>query len=57
MLAASAEHWLVADHLKLNNCEPWLVAGLADIHQLFLDRPWKEFQDNGSTQLNIAETK
>ncbi|HIH5001848.1 DeoR/GlpR family DNA-binding transcription regulator [Klebsiella oxytoca] len=57
MLAASAEHWLVADHLKLNHCEPWLVAGLADIHQLFLDRPWKELQDNGSTQLNIAETK
>ena len=23
MLAASVEHWLVADHLKLNRCEPY----------------------------------
>jgi hypothetical protein len=51
MLAASAEHWLVADHMKLNHCEPWLVAGLADIHQLFLDRPWDELKDNDSIQL------
>ncbi len=42
MLAASAEHWLVADHTKLNRCEPWRVAGLSDIHHLFLDRPWAE---------------
>lgn len=55
MLAASAEHWLVADHMKLNHCEPWLVAGLADIHQLFLDRPWGELKDNDSIQLNIAD--
>lgn len=55
MLAASAEHWLVADHMKLNHCEPWLVAGLADIHQLFLDRPWEELKDNGSIQLTIAD--
>ncbi|EOW2736929.1 DeoR/GlpR family DNA-binding transcription regulator [Klebsiella michiganensis] len=55
MLAASAEHWLVADHMKLNHCEPWLVAGLADIHQLFLDRPWDELKDNDSIQLHIAD--
>ncbi len=55
MLAASAEHWLVADHMKLNHCEPWLVAGLADIHQLFLDRPWDELKDNDSLQLHIAD--
>lgn len=55
MLAASAEHWLVADHMKLNHCEPWLVAGLAVIHQLFLDRPWDELKDNDSIQLHIAD--
>lgn len=55
MLAASAEHWLVADHMKLNHCEPWLVAGLADIHQLFLDRPWDELKDNDSIQRHIAD--
>ncbi|HDT5147926.1 TPA: DeoR/GlpR transcriptional regulator [Klebsiella michiganensis] len=55
MLVASAEHWLVADHMKLNHCEPWLVAGLADIHQLFLDRPWDELKDNDSIQLHIAD--
>ncbi len=55
MLAASAAHWLVGDHMKLNHCEPWLVAGLADIHQLFLDRPWDELKDNDSIQLHIAD--
>ena len=55
MLAASAEHWLVADHMILNHCEPWQVAGLADIHQLFLDRPWDELKDNDSIQLHIAD--
>ena len=55
MLAASAEHWLFDDNMKLNHCEPWLVAGLADIHQLFLDRPWDELKDNDSIQLHIAD--
>ncbi|STW15031.1 putative oxidoreductase [Klebsiella pneumoniae subsp. rhinoscleromatis] len=32
----------MADHTKLNRCEPWRVAGLSDIHHLFLDRPWAE---------------
>lgn len=54
MLAASTEHWLVADHMKLNHCEPHLVAGLADIDQLFLDRPWEELGDNNALQVNIA---
>ncbi len=35
MLAASRAHWVVADHLKLNQCEPYLVSGLSQIHQLF----------------------
>ncbi|HDX4048131.1 TPA: DeoR/GlpR transcriptional regulator [Enterobacter soli] len=55
MLAASHEHWIVADHLKLNHCEPWLVSGLADIHQLFLDRPWAELGDNSALQVTIAD--
>lgn len=54
MLAASTEHWLVADHMKLNHCEPHLVAGLADIDQLFLDRPWEELGDNNALQVNIV---
>jgi NADH/NAD ratio-sensing transcriptional regulator Rex len=36
----------VADHTKVNHCEPWLVAGLSDIHHLFLDRPWAELGDD-----------
>ena len=59
MLAASANTTMpmtaVTDHMKLNHCEPWLVAGLADIHQLFLDRPWDELKDNDSIQLHIAD--
>lgn len=55
MLAASHDHWIVADHLKLNHCEPWLVSGLADIHQLFLDRPWAELGDNSALQVTIAD--
>lgn len=55
MLAASREHWIVADHLKLNHCEPYLVSGLADIHQLFLDRPWAELGDNSALQVTIAD--
>lgn len=55
MLAASHEHWIVADHLKLNHCEPYLVCGLSDIHQLFLDRPWAEVGDTGALQITIAD--
>jgi len=54
MLAASRQHWIVADHLKLNRCEPWLVCGLTDIHQLFLDRPWAEAGDTGALQVTIC---
>jgi len=54
MLAASNEHWLVADHMKLNRCEPYQVAPLSEIHQLFLNSPWSEFEDTGSTQVNIT---
>ena len=55
MLAASAEHWLVADHTKVNHCEPWLVAGLSDIHHLFLDRPWPELGDDPALSVHIAD--
>ena len=55
MLAASAEHWLVADHTKLNRCEPWRVAGLSDIHHLFLDRPWAELGDDPALSVHIAD--
>ncbi len=39
MLAASAEHWLVADHTKLNRCEPWRVAGSTTFTIFFLIVP------------------
>lgn len=55
MLAASAEHWLVADHTKLNRCEPWRVAGLSDIHHLFLDRLWAELGDDPALSVHIAD--
>ncbi|MEG5548521.1 DeoR/GlpR family DNA-binding transcription regulator [Enterobacter wuhouensis] len=54
MLAASHQHWIVADRLKLNRCEPWLVCGLADIDQLFLDRPWAEPGDTGALQITVC---
>ena len=54
MLAASNEHWLVADHMKLNRCEPYQVAPLSEINQLFLNSPWPEFEDTGPTQINIT---
>lgn len=55
MLAASAEHWLVADHTKVNHCEPWLVAGLSDIDHLFLDRPWPDLGDDPALSVHIAD--
>ncbi|RAU37795.1 DeoR/GlpR family DNA-binding transcription regulator [Enterobacter sp. ECC-175] len=55
MLAASRERWIVADHLKLNHCEPYLVSGLADIQQLFLDRPWAELGDNSALHVTVAD--
>lgn len=57
MLAASHEHWIVADHMKLNHCEPWLVAGVSEIHQLFLDRPWAELGDTGALQVTVCAEK
>ncbi|MPT42629.1 MAG: DeoR/GlpR transcriptional regulator, partial [Klebsiella sp.] len=47
--------WLVADHTKVNHCEPWLVAGLSDIHHLFLDRPWAELGDDPALSVHIAD--
>ncbi|EPB4364194.1 DeoR/GlpR family DNA-binding transcription regulator [Enterobacter hormaechei] len=54
MLAASQVHWVVADHLKLNQCEPYLVSGLSEIHQLFLDRPWAELGDPSALQVTVC---
>ncbi|MEH0885264.1 DeoR/GlpR family DNA-binding transcription regulator [Enterobacter sp. UNJFSC 003] len=54
MLASSHEHWIVADHLKLNHCEPHRVCGLTDIHQLYLDRPWAELGDTGALQVTVC---
>ncbi|WNJ36771.1 DeoR/GlpR family DNA-binding transcription regulator [Enterobacter hormaechei] len=54
MLAASQTHWIVADHLKLNQCEPYLVSGLSQIHQLFLDRPWAELRDHSALQVTVC---
>lgn len=54
MLAASQARWVVADHLKLNQCEPYLVSGLSQIHQLFLDRPWAELGDPGALQVTVC---
>lgn len=54
MLAASQTHWIVADHLKLNQCEPYLVSGLSQIHQLFLDRPWAELGDHSALQVTVC---
>jgi DeoR family glycerol-3-phosphate regulon repressor len=57
MLAASVEHWLVADHLKLNHCEPYLVAELKHIDRLFLDKPWHELGEESSIQVSIADAE
>jgi|SRR5476649_1993278 len=54
MLAFSAQHWLVADHLKLNRCEPHLVAELSEIQRLFIDRPWDELGEQDS--INVCVT-
>lgn len=54
MLASSAQHWLVADHLKVNRCEPHLVAELADIHRLFIDRPWDELGEQDSIKVCVT---
>jgi len=54
MLAASQARWVVADHLKLNQCEPYLVSGLSQIHQLFLDRPWAELGDHSALQVTVC---
>lgn len=57
MLDASVEHWLVADHLKLNHCEPYLVAELQHIDRLFLDKPWHELGEESSMQVSIADAE
>ncbi|QKJ86077.1 DeoR family glycerol-3-phosphate regulon repressor [Paramixta manurensis] len=54
MLAASAQHWLVADHLKLNHCEPHLVAELSAIDRLFIDRPWDELGEHSTVDVNVT---
>lgn len=53
MLKLSAAHWLVADHLKLNRCEPHLIADLCDIHRLFIDRPWDELAEQDAIKVSV----
>lgn|GEM_PF-117377 len=53
MLAISAQHWLVADYLKLNRCEPHRVAELTEIHRLFIDRPWAELGESSPVTVNV----
>ena len=47
-------HWIVADHLKVNRCEPYLGSGLSNIQQLCLDRPWPELGDPGALQVTVC---
>lgn len=54
MLAVSHAHWIVADHLKVNRCEPYLVCELSNIQQLFLDRPWPELGDHSALQVTVC---
>ncbi|WP_410014537.1 DeoR/GlpR family DNA-binding transcription regulator [Sodalis sp. C49] len=53
MLAISAQHWLVADYLKLNRCEPHRVAELTEIHRLFIDRPWDELDEDSPIIVDV----
>ena len=51
MLANSGERWLVADHMKLDRCEPHHVADLAQIQRLFTDRPWDNLDEQSLIEL------
>lgn len=55
MLAASSQHWLVADHLKLDRCEPHHVAELAQLQRLFIDRPWDALDEQCPVNVCIVE--
>lgn len=52
MLANSQVHWVVADSTKLNLCQPYLVANLDEIDQLFLDCHWDELSPNCRVTVN-----
>jgi len=54
MLAASGEHWLVTDHMKLDRCEPHRVAELAQIQRIFTDRPWDSLDDASTIELCVV---
>lgn len=53
MLAFSAQRWLVADHLKLNRCQPHRVADLTEIQRLFIDRRWDELPALSSVDVSV----
>ncbi|HEM8293217.1 TPA: DeoR/GlpR transcriptional regulator [Providencia stuartii] len=52
MIANSQMHWVVADSTKLNLCQPYLVANLDEIDQLFLDCGWDELSPNSKVTVN-----
>lgn len=52
MIANSEAHWVVADSTKLNLCQPYLVANLDEIDQLFLDCHWDELSPNSKVTVN-----
>jgi DeoR family glycerol-3-phosphate regulon repressor len=54
MLANSGERWLVADHMKLDRCEPHHVADLAQIQRLFTDRPWDNLDEQSLIELCVV---
>lgn len=54
MLAASGQHWLVTDHMKLDRCEPHRVAELSQIQRIFTDRPWDSLDDQLPIELCVV---
>ncbi|HGY5781352.1 TPA: DeoR/GlpR transcriptional regulator, partial [Serratia marcescens] len=54
MLANSGERWLVADHMKLDRCEPHHVADLAQVQRLFTDRPWDNLDEQSLIELCVV---
>ncbi|TPV58603.1 DeoR/GlpR transcriptional regulator, partial [Serratia marcescens] len=48
------ERWLVADHMKLDRCEPHHVADLAQIQRLFTDRPWDKLDEQSLIELCVV---
>lgn len=54
MLAASAEAWLLADHLKRDRCEAHAVAPLEHFQQIFTDRAWDGLDESLAGRVRVA---